>query len=178
VCGLVDRVCNERVRGRVAGAALARPVGVLSALFGVAEPRKDIGDGRDRYDGLVIDRVFLSLGAVSAFIAVAAGAFGAHALRDRMSADMLGTWQTAAAYQMYHALALLAVGIVLGRFSADASPWLTAAGWLFAAGTLLFSGSLYALALSGTTWLGAITPLGGVAFLLGWAAVAIGVWRR
>jgi uncharacterized membrane protein YgdD (TMEM256/DUF423 family) len=125
-----------------------------------------------------MDRVFLSLGAASAFVAVAAGAFGAHALRDRLSADMLGTWQTAAAYQMYHALALLAVGIVLGRFSSEGSPWLTAAGWLFVAGAALFSGSLYALAMSGVTWLGALTPLGGVAFLLGWAAVAIGVWQH
>jgi uncharacterized membrane protein YgdD (TMEM256/DUF423 family) len=91
---------------------------------------------------------------------------------------MLGTWQTAAAYQMYHALALLAVGVVLGRFSSDGSPWLTAAGWLFVVGTVSFSGSLYALAVSGVTWLGAITPLGGVAFLLGWAALAIGVWQR
>jgi uncharacterized membrane protein YgdD (TMEM256/DUF423 family) len=125
-----------------------------------------------------MDRVFLSLGAASAFVAVAAGAFGAHALRDRLSADMLGTWQTAAAYQMYHALALLAVGIVLGRFSSEGPPWLTAAGWFFLAGTVLFSGSLYALALSGVTWLGAVTPLGGVAFLLGWAVFAIGVWQR
>jgi len=127
---------------------------------------------------MVIDRVFLSVGAVSALVAVATGAFGAHALRDRLSADMLGTWQTAAAYQMYHALALLVVGVVLGRFSSDGSPWLTAAGWLFVAGTVVFSGSLYALALSGVTWLGAVTPLGGVAFLLGWAAVAIGAWQR
>src|SRR5438552_10558669 len=112
-----------------------------------------------------MDRVFLLLGAVSAFVAVAAGAFGAHTLRERLSADMLGTWQTAAAYQMYHALALLAVGIVLGRFSSEGSPWLSVAGWLFVAGAVLFSGSLYALAVSGETWLGAVTPLGGVAFL-------------
>jgi uncharacterized membrane protein YgdD (TMEM256/DUF423 family) len=125
-----------------------------------------------------MDRLFLSLGAVSALIAVAAGAFGAHALRDRLSADMLAVWQTGASYQMYHALALLAVGLILGRFSVDGSPWLTAAGWLFLAGTILFSGSLYTLALTNTLWLGAITPLGGVAFLLGWAAVAIGVWQR
>jgi uncharacterized membrane protein YgdD (TMEM256/DUF423 family) len=125
-----------------------------------------------------MDRVFLSFGAVSALIAVAVGAFGAHALRDRLSVDMLGAWQTGAAYQMYHALALVALGIVLGRFSVDGSVWLTVAGWSFVAGTLLFSGSLYALALSGTIWLGAITPLGGVAFLLGWGALAIGVWQR
>ena len=74
-------------------------------------------------------------------------------------------------------LALLAVSILLSRFSVDGSPWLTAAGWLFIAGTVLFSGSLYLLSLSGLTWLGAITPLGGVAFLLGWLALAIGIWR-
>ena len=125
-----------------------------------------------------MDRVFLSLGAASAFIAVAAGAFGAHALRDRLSADMLGVWQTAAAYQMYHALALLGVGIVLGRFSVDGSVWLTAAGWLFVAGSVLFAGSLYALALTNISVLGALTPLGGVAFLLGWAGLAVGVWQR
>jgi uncharacterized membrane protein YgdD (TMEM256/DUF423 family) len=125
-----------------------------------------------------VDRVFLTVGALSALVAVAAGAFGAHALRDRLAADQLSVWQTAAAYEMYHALALLAVGIVLARFSTDGSTWLSASGWLFVAGSVLFSGSLYVLALSGVTWLGAITPLGGLAFLLGWAALAIGVWQR
>jgi uncharacterized membrane protein YgdD (TMEM256/DUF423 family) len=124
-----------------------------------------------------VDRVFITLGAVSGLLAVAAGAFGAHALRDRISSAMLQTFQTGVSYQMYHALALLGVGILLARFSIDGSTWLTAAGWLFLAGTLLFSGSLYLLALSNTTWLGAITPLGGVAFLLGWATLAIGIWR-
>jgi uncharacterized membrane protein YgdD (TMEM256/DUF423 family) len=124
-----------------------------------------------------MDRLFISLGAISAFLAVAAGAFGAHGLRDRLSASLLETFQTGATYQMYHALALVGVGLLLGRFSVEGSPWLSAAGWLFVAGTVLFSGSLYALALTDTRWLGAITPLGGVAFLLGWAGVAIGVWR-
>jgi uncharacterized membrane protein YgdD (TMEM256/DUF423 family) len=78
---------------------------------------------------------------------------------------------------MYHALALVGVGILLARFSIDGSVWLTAAGWLFVGGSVLFSGSLYALSLSGTTWLGAITPVGGIAFLVGWLAVAIGIWR-
>src|ERR1044071_4980125 len=104
-----------------------------------------------------MDRVFLTLGALSGCLAVAAGAFGAHSLRDRLSADMLGVFQTGASYHMYHALALLAVGVLLGRFSIDGSAWLTASGWLFVAGTVLFSGSLYALSLTGTTWLGAIT---------------------
>jgi uncharacterized membrane protein YgdD (TMEM256/DUF423 family) len=124
-----------------------------------------------------MDRLFITLGALSAFVAVAAGAFGAHALRERLSDSMLATFQTGATYQMYHALALLGVGILLARFSSDGSAWLTAAGWLFVAGAVLFSGSLYALALTDTRWLGAITPLGGVAFLLGWLALAVGVWR-
>jgi uncharacterized membrane protein YgdD (TMEM256/DUF423 family) len=124
-----------------------------------------------------MDRVFLVLAAVSGMLGVGAGAFGAHALRERLSAELLGTFQTAATYQMYHALALLGVGILLTRFSTDGSAWLTAAGWLFVAGTLLFSGSLYALALTEMRWLGAITPLGGVAFLLGWLALAVGVTR-
>ena len=126
---------------------------------------------------MVLDRVFVSLGGLSGCLAVAAGAFAAHALRDRLSADMLDVFQTGATYQMYHALALVGVGILLARFSVGGSTWLTAAGWLFVGGTILFSGSLYALALTVTRWLGAITPIGGVAFLLGWLALAIGIWR-
>lgn len=124
-----------------------------------------------------MDRLFLSLGAASAFVAVAAGAFGAHALRDRLTPDLLDVFETGARYQVYHALGMLAVGAALGRFSPGAVPWLAAAGWLFLAGTLLFSGSLYLLAFTGVRWLGAITPLGGVAFLAGWAAIALGAWR-
>jgi uncharacterized membrane protein YgdD (TMEM256/DUF423 family) len=124
-----------------------------------------------------MDRLFITLAAVSGFLAVALGAFGAHALRDRLSADALQIFQTGVSYQMYHALALLAVGILLARFSTDGSVWLNAAAWLFVAGTVLFSGSLYVLSLSGVTWLGAITPLGGLAFLVGWVALAVGVWR-
>lgn len=124
-----------------------------------------------------MDRVFITIGALSGFLAVALGAFGAHSLRDRLTPDMLQVFQTGVTYQMYHALALVGVGILLGRFSVDGSPWLTAAGWLFVAGSILFSGSLYALSVTNTTWLGAITPLGGVAFLLGWLALAIGIWR-
>lgn len=124
-----------------------------------------------------MDRVFVMLGALSGCLAVGAGAFGAHALRDRLSTDMLSVFQTSVSYQMYHALALLAVGVLLGRFSIDGSAWLTASGWLFVLGTLLFSGSLYSLSLSGITWLGAITPLGGLAFLVGWLALAVGIWR-
>ncbi len=124
-----------------------------------------------------MDRLFISLGAASAFLAVAAGAFGAHALGGRLSPDLIAVYQTGVTYQMYHALGLLAVGILLGRFSVGGSPWLTASGWLFVAGTVLFSGSLYGLSLSGISALGAITPLGGVAFLVGWAALGAGIWR-
>jgi uncharacterized membrane protein YgdD (TMEM256/DUF423 family) len=124
-----------------------------------------------------VDRLFITIGALSGFLAVALGAFGAHSLRDRLSAEMLQVFQTGVTYQMYHALALIGVGILLGRFSVDGSTWLTTSGWLFLGGSILFSGSLYLLSLTSTSWLGAITPLGGVAFLLGWLAVAIGIWR-
>jgi uncharacterized membrane protein YgdD (TMEM256/DUF423 family) len=125
-----------------------------------------------------MDRVFITLGALSGFIAVAAGAFGAHALRERLAASNIDTFQTGAQYQMYHALALVGVGILLGRFSVDGSGWLTAAGWLFVGGSVLFSGSLYLLAITDMRWLGAITPFGGVAFLVGWVAVAIATNTR
>jgi uncharacterized membrane protein YgdD (TMEM256/DUF423 family) len=116
-----------------------------------------------------MDRLLVALGAISALVAVAAGAFGAHGLRARLSPDMLAVFETGARYQMYHALALLAAGWGASRWPGAAAAW---AGWLFVAGTLVFSGSLYALALSGQRWLGAVTPIGGVAFLAGWAALA------
>lgn len=116
-----------------------------------------------------MDRRFLLLGALSAFAAVAAGAFGAHALREHLSPELLAVYETGARYQMYHAFGLIAVALV----SAEAPQRLTAAaGWCFVWGTLLFSGSLYLLALTGITWLGAVTPLGGVLFLAGWACLA------
>ena len=121
-----------------------------------------------------MDRQFFLLGALSAFVAVAAGAFGAHALRTRLDPSMLAVFETGARYQMYHALGLLAAAWALGRWP---GPWPARAGWLFVAGTLLFSGSLYALALSGVRWLGAITPLGGAAFLAGWICLAMGAAR-
>jgi uncharacterized membrane protein YgdD (TMEM256/DUF423 family) len=120
-------------------------------------------------------RHFLGVGALSAFIAVAAGAFGAHALRDIVPADRLATWETAARYQMYHALGMMVVAYLAAQ--KDAGP-ARLAGWLFVGGTILFSGSLYLLTLTGILWLGAITPLGGVAFLAGWLAIAWSVWRR
>ena len=121
-----------------------------------------------------MDRTFAALGALSAGLAVAAGAFGAHALKGHLSPEDLAVFETGARYQMYHALALLAVAWAASRWPV---PSVSAAGWLFVAGTVLFSGSLYALALSGIRWLGAVTPLGGVAFLAGWACLAVGAWR-
>jgi len=122
----------------------------------------------------VVHRSFLALAAVFGLLAVAAGAFGAHALESRLSADRLAIFETAARYQMYHALALLAVAWLAGT---TASALLTAAGWAFVGGTVVFSGTLYLLALGGPRWLGAITPLGGLAFMVGWALVGLAALR-
>jgi uncharacterized membrane protein YgdD (TMEM256/DUF423 family) len=122
-----------------------------------------------------MDRLFFCLGSLSALIAVGAGAFGAHGLRSRITPDLLAVFETAARYQMYHALALLAVAWAATRWP---GPWPARAGWLFVAGTVLFSGSLYILALSGVRWLGAVTPLGGAAFLAGWACLLLAAGQR
>lgn len=114
------------------------------------------------------------LGAVNAFVSVAAGAFGAHALKARLPEDLLAIFETGARYQMYHALGLLAVGVCAHLRPA---PLLTGAGWAMQLGILLFSGSLYVLALSGIRVLGAITPFGGVAFLVGWALLAVAAMK-
>jgi len=114
-------------------------------------------------------RTFVALGAISALLAVAAGAFGAHALRARLVPDMQAVFETAARYHMYHALALFVAGWAFTRWPGGP---VIAAGWLFVAGTVLFSGSLYLLTLTGQRWLGAITPLGGLAFIAGWGALA------
>jgi uncharacterized membrane protein YgdD (TMEM256/DUF423 family) len=121
-----------------------------------------------------MDRPFFILGAASAFLSVAAGAFGAHALRSRLAPDLLAVFETAARYQMYHALGLIAVAWAIARWPGSSA---ALAGWLFVAGTVLFSGSLYLLALTGVRWLGAITPLGGVAFLAGWICLALAARR-
>jgi len=120
-----------------------------------------------------MERLFFGVGAVSAALAVALGAFAAHGLRSRISADALATFETGARYHMYHALALLAVAWACARWP---SAWASAAGWLFMAGTVLFSGSLYLLAFTGVRALGAITPFGGLAFILGWLALAWAAW--
>ena len=121
-----------------------------------------------------MDRLFFTLGSLSAFIAVALGAFGAHALKARLDADLLAVFETAVRYQLMHALALLATGWAAGRWPGRV---LNASGWLFVAGTLLFSGSLVGLSLTGLRWLGAITPLGGVAWLAAWLCLAWSAWR-
>lgn len=121
-----------------------------------------------------MDRLFFAIGCLSAFLGVALGAFAAHELKARLDPAMLVTFETGVRYQMYHALGLLAVGWACTRWPGWAT---TASGWLFVAGTLIFSGSLYLLALTGVRWLGAITPLGGVAFLAGWLCLAWAAYR-
>ncbi|SCY69625.1 Uncharacterized membrane protein YgdD, TMEM256/DUF423 family [Nitrosospira sp. Nl5] len=119
-------------------------------------------------------RTFLMLGAVNAFLCVALGAFGAHGLKQRLTTDMLAVYQTGVQYHFYHALGLVAVGLVLLYF--PKSRLVAVSGWLMLAGIILFSVSLYALSLTGIRGLGAITPLGGVAFLTAWAILAYAAW--
>lgn len=121
-------------------------------------------------------RTFVLLGAVNGFLAVALGAFGAHGLRDRVTPPLVAVWETGAQYHLAHALALVLVGLLSAQLRA--AKIVGAAGWLFAAGIVVFSGSLYALALSGVRALGAITPLGGICFLLGWALLALACARQ
>ncbi|TAJ52218.1 MAG: DUF423 domain-containing protein [Nevskiaceae bacterium] len=114
-------------------------------------------------------------GAIYGFLGVALGAFGAHGLRERLTPDLLAVWKTAVEYQFYHALALLLVGLLASQRPSIA---LTNAGICFALGVLIFSGSLYTLALSGQRWLGAITPIGGLLFLAGWALLFWAALKR
>lgn len=122
-----------------------------------------------------MDRGFAVAGSLSAGVAVLAGAFGAHALRQRLPSELLAAFETGARYQMYHALALLFVAWAVAQWP---SASVRAVGWLFLGGTVLFSGSLYLLALTGARWWGAVTPLGGVLFLAGWLLLAVAIWRR
>jgi uncharacterized membrane protein YgdD (TMEM256/DUF423 family) len=117
-----------------------------------------------------MDKTFMFVGALMGGIGVAIGAFGAHGLRGRLSPEMLAVFETGVRYHMYHALALLATGVIMSRVDGRA---VVIAGWSFTTGIVLFSGSLYALALSGVTTLGAITPLGGLAFIIGWISLAV-----
>jgi uncharacterized membrane protein YgdD (TMEM256/DUF423 family) len=125
---------------------------------------------------------FAWLGALNAFIAVAAGAFGAHGLKPRVSPEALATFETGARYHMYHSLALFAVAWLVSRTGAAGAPvagarLAGAGGWAFVVGIVLFSGSLYGYALSGVRALAIVTPLGGLAFLVGWLLVAIAATR-
>jgi len=121
-----------------------------------------------------MEKLALGCAAVSGFVGVAMGAFAAHGLKGRIDDTLLGVFQTGAHYQLIHALALFGVGLWLARVD---SPALRAAAWCFLVGTVIFSGSLYTLALTGVRAWGAVTPIGGVAFLLGWAALAVAAWR-
>jgi len=113
---------------------------------------------------------FIAIGAILAFLAVAFGAFGAHGLKKILSQDMLVIFETAVTYQTWHALGLVLIGIL---FQLTPSSLLIKAGWAMLAGIILFSGSLYILSLSGIKTLGMITPIGGIAFLIAWALIAI-----
>jgi uncharacterized membrane protein YgdD (TMEM256/DUF423 family) len=121
-----------------------------------------------------MDRFFFSAGSLSAFLGVALGAFAAHGLKGKLTPDMFNIFEVGVRYHMYHALGLLAVAWASTRWPGTAA---TAAGWLFIFGTIVFSGTLYLLALGGPRWLGAITPIGGLAFLVGWVLLAWSVWR-
>ncbi|CBL46028.1 Protein of unknown function (DUF423) [gamma proteobacterium HdN1] len=120
-------------------------------------------------------KLWFVAGAICMALAVALGAFGAHGLKNRLPADLLAIYHTGVEYHIYHALGLLLVGVIAGVYpTASGVQW---AGGLLLAGILVFSGSLYALSLSGIRVLGAITPLGGLAFIAGWITLAVSVWR-
>ena len=127
-------------------------------------------------------RLFLAIAAILGGLAVAAGAFASHALKEKLTERSLEIFETGARYQMYHALALLLVGLLCSSgfqtFSSESPPsTLVAAGIAFIVGIIVFSGSLYALSLTNIKWLGAITPVGGVAFMVGWGCLAIAAWN-
>ncbi|HEY6191412.1 MAG TPA: DUF423 domain-containing protein [Bacteroidota bacterium] len=119
-------------------------------------------------------KTFLILGSLSAFLAVALGAFAAHALKEKLPADMLAVFEVGVRYHLYHSLALFVVAWVGSQFPGSN---MDAAGWLFVAGIILFSGSLYAMSVTGSRSLGIITPFGGLCFLGGWIWIAYGVWK-
>ncbi len=120
-------------------------------------------------------RTFILIAAVSGFLSVVVGAFAAHGLKKVLTPEMIEVVKTGVQYQMYHALALLMVALLL--IHKPSTPGLKAGGWAFILGSLMFSGSLYALALGAPHWLGPITPLGGLCFLMGWVLLAVAAWR-
>ena len=120
-------------------------------------------------------RIFFALGGFLGFLGVASGAFGAHALKNKLTPEMLAIFETASRYQMLHALALLAAAWAMTQFHPGLS---RAAGWFFIFGTVIFSGSLYILSLSGVKAWGAVTPLGGLLLLAGWLTLALAAMRQ
>ncbi len=118
-------------------------------------------------------KLWIGLGAIFSGLGVGIGAFGAHALKERLDEHYLAVFETGVRYQMYHALGLFAVAFVASKINHGA---VTASGWLLTAGIVIFSGSLYALSLSQVKILGAITPIGGLCFIAGWLALAWGGW--
>lgn len=126
-----------------------------------------------RLAAMTSSKLFLLLGAVNAALAVLIGAFGAHALKARLSVADMAIFQTGSQYHFYHALGLLAVGLILASYPSSA--WIKASGWLMLIGIILFSGSLYVLVITQLRWLGAITPLGGTAFIIAWIMLMAGV---
>jgi len=122
-----------------------------------------------------VSRIFFVLGGLLGTLAIAAGAFGSHLLKERLSAEFFAIFEVAARYHMYHALALLGAAWACAQWP---GPWTTAAGHCFTAGTVLFSGSLYLLSLTGARWLGAITPLGGLVLIAGWLCLVAAAWKH
>lgn len=120
-------------------------------------------------------RIWIGIAAINGLIAVAAGAFGAHALKDKLEPNMLTTFETGARYQMYHALALIAVAWVM---STQPSRVIHASAWCMLIGIILFSGSLYGLTLLNWRWLSPVTPLGGLSLMAGWLLLAIAAFRK
>lgn len=121
-------------------------------------------------------KIFTALGSINALIAVMLGAFGAHSLKNRLSPEMMEIFQTGVQYHFYHALGLLAVGVI--AYHLPDSGWLKWSGWLMLAGIIIFSGSLYILSTTGIKWLGAITPIGGTAFIIAWILLTVAVLKQ
>jgi uncharacterized membrane protein YgdD (TMEM256/DUF423 family) len=123
-----------------------------------------------------MEKLFFIIGSILAGIGVAAGAFGAHGLKQMATPELLDTWEKAVRYQIYHAVAMFIAAGGMLQWPSQAKIF-SAGGWLFTAGIILFSGSLYLLVLSGNRWLGAITPFGGVSFVAGWFCLVLAAWR-